>query len=302
MPSLHHFVNADRYFLPFELACQSKSPRIVVTALDCLQKLIAYGHLTGRTADTLNNNRLLIDRVVEAICHPFAGPATDEQAQLQIIKALLTIISSSTCEVHEGALLLAVRTCFNIYLASKNKVNQATAKATLTQMMSIVFQRMENHFLFDDDALSAQHTSSAMVESVDDVVATVLDDLISDVCAASDDAYGEAASVKSVGRRFVHSSLTVGAIVDQGRVLVEQGDRQWRPAPVVLWRGRAPIPARARTGRVSAAACTVPAVDEASGRQRRSAVARDAIADLVVATAAQRAAIGRQGVQNASGE
>ena len=30
-------VEADKYFLPFELACQSKSPRIVKIALDCLQ-------------------------------------------------------------------------------------------------------------------------------------------------------------------------------------------------------------------------------------------------------------------------
>lgn len=30
-------VSAEKYFLPFELACQSKSSRIVVTALDCLQ-------------------------------------------------------------------------------------------------------------------------------------------------------------------------------------------------------------------------------------------------------------------------
>jgi len=30
-------VSAEKYFLPFELACQSRSPGIVVTALDCLQ-------------------------------------------------------------------------------------------------------------------------------------------------------------------------------------------------------------------------------------------------------------------------
>ena len=34
------FIDADRYFLPFELACQSKCPRIVNTALDCLQVLL----------------------------------------------------------------------------------------------------------------------------------------------------------------------------------------------------------------------------------------------------------------------
>ena len=53
-------------------------------------------------------------------------------------------MTSSTCEVHEGTLLQAVRTVYNIYLASRNLINQTTAKATLTQMISLVFQRMEN--------------------------------------------------------------------------------------------------------------------------------------------------------------
>lgn len=30
-------IDADKYFLPFELACRSKCPRIVNTSLDCLQ-------------------------------------------------------------------------------------------------------------------------------------------------------------------------------------------------------------------------------------------------------------------------
>lgn len=41
------------------------------------------------------------------------------------------------------ALLLAVRTCYNIFLVSRSDVNQTTAKATLTQMLNCVFQRME---------------------------------------------------------------------------------------------------------------------------------------------------------------
>ena len=35
------FIEDDKYLLPFELACQSKSPRIVVAALDCLQVRVA---------------------------------------------------------------------------------------------------------------------------------------------------------------------------------------------------------------------------------------------------------------------
>ena len=63
--------------------------------------------------------------------------------QLQVIKALLTAVTCSTCDVHGTSLLLAVRACYHIHLVSKNAVNKATAKATLTQMLNIVFQRME---------------------------------------------------------------------------------------------------------------------------------------------------------------
>lgn len=139
-----NIITAEKYFLPFELACQSKASRIVVTALDCLQKLIAYGHLTGNIPDSTTPRKLLIDRIVETICGCFTGPQTDEGVQLQIIKALLTVITSQHVEVHEGTVLLAVRTCYNIYLASKNLINQTTARATLTQMLNVIFTKMEN--------------------------------------------------------------------------------------------------------------------------------------------------------------
>lgn len=42
-----NFIEADKYFLPFELACQSKCPRIVITSLDCLQ----VSSRTSLTAD-----------------------------------------------------------------------------------------------------------------------------------------------------------------------------------------------------------------------------------------------------------
>ncbi|XP_030624788.1 brefeldin A-inhibited guanine nucleotide-exchange protein 1 [Chanos chanos] len=142
-----NFIEADKYFLPFELACQSKCPRIVITSLDCLQKLIAYGHLTGSAPDSTAPGKKLIDRIIETICGCFQGPQTDEGVQLQIIKALLTAVTSQHIEIHEGTVLQAVRTCYNIYLASKNLINQTTAKATLTQMLNVIFARMENQAL-----------------------------------------------------------------------------------------------------------------------------------------------------------
>ncbi|XP_040008644.1 brefeldin A-inhibited guanine nucleotide-exchange protein 2 [Xiphias gladius] len=144
VPPRANYIEADKYVLPFELACQSKSPRIVSTSLDCLQKLIAYGHITGNAPDSKTPGKRLIDRLVETICNCFQGPQTDEGVQLQIIKALLTAVTSPHIEIHEGTVLLTVRTCYNIYLASRNLINQTTAKATLTQMLNVIFTRMEN--------------------------------------------------------------------------------------------------------------------------------------------------------------
>lgn len=150
-------ITAEKYFLPFELACQSKSPRIVVTALDCLQKLIAYGHLTGNVPDSTEPNKLLIVRIVETICGCFTGPQTDEGVQLQIIKALLTVMTSQHVEVHEGTVLLTIRTVYNVYLASRNLVNQTTARATLTQMINVIFARMETQAEEENVRIDGEH-------------------------------------------------------------------------------------------------------------------------------------------------
>ena len=54
--------DADRYFLPLKLACDSKVAAVMEHALDCIQKLIAYGYLRGnspidRTQFPLDNGK-----------------------------------------------------------------------------------------------------------------------------------------------------------------------------------------------------------------------------------------------------
>ena len=82
----------------------------------------------GNSVSVENPNKRQIDIIVETICNCFSGPHTDEGVQLQILKALLTILTSQHVEVHEASLLNSVRTCYNIYLASRNMINQTTAK------------------------------------------------------------------------------------------------------------------------------------------------------------------------------
>lgn len=59
-----------------------------------LQKLIAYGHLTGSAPDNTAPGKKLIDRIIETICACFQGPQTDEGVQLQIIKVPRLITQS----------------------------------------------------------------------------------------------------------------------------------------------------------------------------------------------------------------
>ena len=82
---------------------------------------------------------------------------------VQVIKALLVAVTSSHCEVHEASLLLAVRACFHIHLISKNQVNKTTAKAALTQMLSVVNQRMES---FDARAKAETEATLSEIEAV----------------------------------------------------------------------------------------------------------------------------------------
>uniref|UniRef100_A0A3Q3NCX6 ADP-ribosylation factor guanine nucleotide-exchange factor 1 (brefeldin A-inhibited) n=1 Tax=Mastacembelus armatus TaxID=205130 RepID=A0A3Q3NCX6_9TELE len=225
-----NFIEADKYFLPFELACQSKCPRIVITSLDCLQKLIAYGHLTGSAPDSTAPGKKLIDRIIETICACFQGPQTDEGVQLQIIKALLTAVTSQHIEIHEGTVLQAVRTCYNIYLASKNLINQTTAKATLTQMLNVIFARMENQAsrmnyshchtavsctMYCSDAAAQQHPEAGQANEADEetrnyeekaqeIVQSILQEVVNTVSGGETCSESGAAQGQPPGAKFSH--------------------------------------------------------------------------------------------------
>ena len=141
--------DADKYFEPLRLACISRTAKITSKALDCMQKLMAYGYLRGRRlvtdrdSDNQPRQRPLISLIVDTICS--CRSHADENVQLQVIKALLTAVTCNHCHVHETALLRAVQACYQIHIESKSPVNRSTAKGTLRQMVTFTFERMENH-------------------------------------------------------------------------------------------------------------------------------------------------------------
>ena len=101
----------NKLIITLKLACESKQPKIMSQALDCLQKLIAYGFIRPTIKDIEKPERRLIDKVMEIIGDCFDSP--DDNVQLQIIKAFLSAVSSPACEIHDQALMIAIRACFN---------------------------------------------------------------------------------------------------------------------------------------------------------------------------------------------
>lgn len=148
-------------FEPLRLACETKNEKLMIASLDCISKLISYsffiedsphhgftspppspggpnGRQTGSAQGVYEPS--LVDVVVHTItsCHTESTPET---VSLQIVKALLSLVLSTTTLVHQSSLLKAVRTVYNIFLLSVDSVNQMVAQGGLTQIVNHVFAR-----------------------------------------------------------------------------------------------------------------------------------------------------------------
>lgn len=83
----------------------------------------------------------MLSKLIESVCK--CHDLGDEGVELSVLKTILSAVTSVSLRIHGDCLLQIVRTCYDIYLESKNVVNQTTAKASLIQMLVIVFRRME---------------------------------------------------------------------------------------------------------------------------------------------------------------
>ena len=133
---------SESILLPLINAASSGVSKIAEPAVDAIQKLIAHGFLRGEADPGGSSSEAkLLSKMIESVCkcHDFG----DDAMELLVLKTLLSAVTSISLRIHGDCLLLIVRTCYDIYLVSKNMVNQTTAKASLIQMLVIVFRRME---------------------------------------------------------------------------------------------------------------------------------------------------------------
>lgn len=85
--------------------------------------------------------RRLIDGIVDTVAS--VSQEQDENLQLQVVKLLLTIVTSFLCEVHDRCLLEIFRSLYYIHISTKDTVNYITSKAALNQIIHMTYQKME---------------------------------------------------------------------------------------------------------------------------------------------------------------
>ncbi|XP_051121206.1 brefeldin A-inhibited guanine nucleotide-exchange protein 5 isoform X2 [Andrographis paniculata] len=120
--------------------------------------------------------------------------SSPDSTTLQVLKVLLTAVASTKLRVHGEPLLGVIRVCYNIALNSKSPINQATAKAMLTQILSIVFRRMET----DVASLVSSGSLDSKKAYSEDMSSPVVEEVSSSDHNESNVTVGEAVSVKQI--------------------------------------------------------------------------------------------------------
>ncbi|UJO14136.1 hypothetical protein CLAFUW4_03696 [Fulvia fulva] len=154
-------ISPEIMFEPLNLATEAATGSVVVTALDCIGKLISYSYFSAPAATggevPEQQKTPLIERAIDAICDCFQGEATPSEVQMQIIKSLLAAILNDKIVVHGAGLLKSVRQTYNIFLLSKSSANQQIAQGTLMQMVGTVFERVKTRLLYKASRVGASN-------------------------------------------------------------------------------------------------------------------------------------------------
>lgn len=135
------------------------------------------------------------------------------------------MVTSQHVEVHEATILKAVKTCYNIYLASRNLVNQTTARATLTQMLNVIFTRMEMQAM--EVGVSKNEYEIVELCEVDEAVQSdehdlnnqevndesIIIDLINEICDSTVESFDCDTKTKELAQDIVRSMSQVTCLL-----------------------------------------------------------------------------------------
>ena len=141
----------------------SRTSKVCELAMECVQLLVANDYVSGRAggrddptgsgskaiaqSEKESGSRKdvqppsLLHRIMEAVAS--CSNYNSDTVQTAACKTFRALITCKKCGVHEGSLLLALRSAFHVYLVGKTPITKDVAKACLIDMLRSVFGRLE---------------------------------------------------------------------------------------------------------------------------------------------------------------
>jgi brefeldin A-inhibited guanine nucleotide-exchange protein len=141
--------DADKYFDVLQKTLETKHVRLIETALDTISALIELGYLRGDVPqesssppdDGSTRQKTLLDTIIASVCQ--CNKDNDETIHEYVLACFTAIMESSHMEPHGLSLILLVRTCFHIFMVSRQSSIKESARQILMNICNMVFQRME---------------------------------------------------------------------------------------------------------------------------------------------------------------
>ena len=143
--------------------------------LDCVTLLIIDRYISGnagttdfKDSDTGSNGKgavpplppqSTLHLLVESITK--CSESNIEAIQSGVVKAMVAIMTSPKCGIHEATLLMCIRATFHVYLITKSVECKKQSRLALIDMMQSVFNRMEAY-----DAMVCSERHPLMVQPV----------------------------------------------------------------------------------------------------------------------------------------
>lgn len=193
---------ANMLFYPLKIAAESREEVFVAPAIDSIQSFLSHGLVDSSfvykspdvplppkkkgfslfsgsetpPSQTPKNekeeNVALVQVLLGVVC--MNASLASENTQLLVVRALLTAVSTSRCNVHGSSLLLCIRTTCDVFLQAKVTPAQTSAKAALSQMIGTVQLRLESED--PSNSTSALQRSLEAAEEMDDASSTTASD------------------------------------------------------------------------------------------------------------------------------
>lgn len=129
----------EKCFLPLKLALESRSSKLSLHAINGLQKLISDDRFRSE-----NEEDAEYQLPVQFLTTVSSTPSLADEVQVEVMKLLLIITCSASCEVHGEYLIKLAEICIETYTRAHQMATKTACRATLTQMLSSVCHRLQD--------------------------------------------------------------------------------------------------------------------------------------------------------------